>query len=278
MGEPMPPDPPAADAEGGRIEAGALRDFRRGRRLVDLPEPDLIAHVIDNWPRLCELLDFVVTPAIGEPGERGEWDYIFACNVPREYFGLLPGHKPGDIDILVLPVRDGNVVAECAAAIEVKRLALKGPNWTKNVDRYGIKQATGLLAAGFPYVGLLHIVVSLKGPEEFHQPITYAQIVDPITQRYEVLGEGMEDFTGFYAAERQYRRLLAQDIDECIGINCVAIAETLQLGEPEWAHTSSTPKRQAIRNPRASKLLIKNIQTLAKIGQRVTQLRSADRR
>ncbi|MBC2664248.1 hypothetical protein H7F51_01810 [Novosphingobium flavum] len=243
-----------------------------------MPEPALIAHVIDNWPGLYELLDFVVTPAIGDPSERGKWDFFFACNVPREYFGLRPGCQPGDIDVLVVPVRDGKLVAERAAAVEVKRLALKGPNWTKSVDRYGIRQATGLLAAGFPYVGLLHIVVSLDGPEEFHRPITYARIVDPLTGRYEVLGEGQEDLTSFFAAERQYRRLFAQEIDERIGINCVAIAETEKLGEPEWAYTTFTPGRRAIRNPRASKLLIENIQTLTEFWQETSQLRTADQR
>lgn len=249
----------------------------RGQRLADMHEPLLIAHVIDTWPRLYELLDFVVTPAIGDFRTRGEWDFFFAANIPREMLGLKTGRQPGDVDILVVPLKDGRPVGEAAGAVEVKRLALKGPNWTKNVDRYGLRQAEGLLADGFAFAGLLHLIVATEGPPEFHREMGVARITDPVRSTFELVGDEVTDVTGFMAAERQYRRLFARDPHPLLGINCVAVDEIVIDGATA-ASTSVTPGRLAQPNPKASRQLAKNIELFVEVAQERARLRSADRR
>lgn len=101
--------------------------------LLDLPEGQLVRFIVHEAGTLYTFFNFVVEPAIGPPPRRG-WDYLFCAEIPHRDLGLKPG-QPGDIDILIIPKFNGVPRVEFAAAIEVKRLALRGPNWSKNVDR-----------------------------------------------------------------------------------------------------------------------------------------------
>ncbi len=42
---------------------------------------------------------------------------------------------------------------------------------SKNVNTNGVKQVYGLLRDGFPYVGLLHIVIPEPFPKYFHRKL-----------------------------------------------------------------------------------------------------------
>ncbi len=115
----------------------------RGKNIIGLHERDLVYYIVQEASTLYNFFNFVVEPALGPPPRSG-WDYLFFAELPRPYLGLKPG-LPGDIDVLIVPTFEGVPRAEFSAAIEVKRLALRGPNWSKNVDRYGVTQAEGLL-------------------------------------------------------------------------------------------------------------------------------------
>jgi hypothetical protein len=224
--------------------------------LYDLHEKDLVREIVFGSRRLYEFLGFAVTDVHGLRSEDG-WEYLFFGNIPREALGLPRLGQPGDVDLLVVPYRGRELHLGKAAAIEVKRLALKGPRWDKNTDRYGIKQAHGLLAAGFPYVGLLHLVVHAAGPSENHKATLKARVVGQ-NDEIEFEGDRIVDMTGWIAAERQMKRLFSQDIDPAVGINCVSLADVSD--DDEAGVLVGTPQgRRAKKNPRTSRECLRGI-------------------
>jgi hypothetical protein len=247
----------------------------RGKSLIDLPEKQLVRYIIQEASTLYDFLNFVVEPAIGPPPRTG-WNYLFFAEVPRKLFGFGPG-SPGDFDIVVVPTFDGRPQAEMTAAVEVKRLALRGPNWRKNVDRYGVTQAEGLLRCGFPFVGVLHLIVNAPGPTENWKELHRFRVVDEFG-RCEFEGPIMGDMTGIYAAQRQYSRLTLRSPDSPIGLNCVAMTQTSDGNDKHWFHTTDPELRFARRNPRLNPLLLRNIELFATVSQKHSKLRNADAR
>jgi hypothetical protein len=207
------------------------REFIRapGTQLYDLHEHALVREILFGSARLYEFFGFAMTDVHGLKSQDG-WEYLFYGNIPRKDLGLPEAGQPGDIDVLIVPHRDGKVHVDKAAAIEVKRLSLKGPRWHKASDRYGITQANGLLAAGFPYVGVLHLIVHADGPEEnFKETQTYRVIGDD--GRAELEDTNITNMTGWIAAERQLGRLMAQSPHDAIGLNCVSLADVTRRGK-----------------------------------------------
>lgn len=242
--------------------------------LIELPERQLVRFLIQEARTLYDFFNFVVEPALGPPPREG-WDYMFFGEVRREDLGISPG-IPGDIDALIVPMWDGKPVGERAAAIEVKRLALRGPNWSKNVDRYGVSQATGLLRCGFPYVGLLHIIVNNPGPPENWTETEAWRIIDE-HDHIEFVSRQISDLTSIYACERQYARLLGRNPHSAIGLNCVGISDPGFNREAKDRPSIATPSiRKALPNPRVHPTLVKNIESFATAMRPLTRLRNAD--
>ena len=242
--------------------------------LIDLPEAQLVRFLIHEARTLYDFFNFVVEPAIG-PMPRSGWDYLLFAELQRSDLGLRPG-QPGDIDVLIIPKLNGVARVEFAAAIEVKRLALRGPNWAKNVDRYGITQASGLLRCGFSFVGILHLIVHADGPSENWRPVKRARVLDE-EGHIEFVGDDRFDFTGCEAAERQFARLRAQKPDPSIGLNCVSVA----LGELDGAASLGTSEgvhRFASRNPKTHPLMLEHLQLMVDCVAPLAPLRNADAR
>jgi len=235
------------------------------------------------WFILCEVstlyeyFNFVVEPAIGPP-PRIDWDYIFLAEVDRQWLGLNRDGLPGDIDVLIVPTFQGQPRVDLCCAIEVKRLALRGPNWSKNVDRYGISQAHGLLLDGFPFVGILHIVVAAPGPLENRRSLELWQIVDD-QGHAERIGSEMRDMTGYDAAERQLFRLATRSCADEVGINSVAVARSEIDGDDRlWHSTKPSGSRHASLNPHVNLNLLSAIQDLISEHRERIALRPADAR
>ena len=246
-----------------------------GKDLINLPERHLVRYLIQEASTLYQFFNFVVEPALGPPPRNG-WDYMFFAEVPRPDLGLRPG-LPGDIDVLIVPTFRGVPQADFSAAIEVKRLALRGPNWSKNVDRYGISQAEGLLRCGFPFVGILHLIVNAPGPAENWRNLHQYRVLDNFGSA-EFEGEAPGDMTGFLAAQRQFGRLLHRQPDPIIGLNCLAITQSSDSKGKSWFAFTDPEKRFASRSPRTHPILLKNIELLAKWAKDYAPLRNADLR
>jgi len=147
----------------------------RPGNLVDASEANLIKYVLAQCRRLYDLFGFVVDPALGFPREG--WDYRILCNVDRALLALDPALKPGDIDIIIVPTKTDRLYVEYAMAVEVKRLYLPLDKRWRDTNSSGIAQARGLLRDGFPFVGILHLVLAETSPRTEWQKVMTAWIV-----------------------------------------------------------------------------------------------------
>lgn len=229
---------------------------RNQRSLIDLPERELVWFIINEVFSLYEFFNFVVEPAIGPPPRKG-WDFIYLAEVKRHWLGLSQSGLPGDVDVLIVPTFNNCARLDLSCAIEVKRLALRGPNWQKNVDRYGISQARGLLADGFPFVGVLHVVVSEEGPADYKRELEQWRVIDD-QGHIERIGPVWVDMAGYEAAERQILRLASRDCPLEVGINSIAIMRK-DGAEHLWISTRPTGTRHAKANPAVNRDLLRGI-------------------
>lgn len=232
-------------------EAPGPRGFIRSsdKDLFALSENELIREILQGSQRLYEFFGFAMTDVHDLKSEEG-WNYIFLGNIDRVEFGLSREGQPGDIDLLIIPHRNDQLHVGKAAAIEIKRLSLRHPRWDRSSDRYGVTQANGLIDAGFPYVGILHLVVHERGPSENHREMMSFRVLDN-EGRAALEKLATVDTTGFIACERQLGRLLAQAPNPVIGLNCVSITEIIHQGHPSLM-VGAPHGRTAKRNPRAS--------------------------
>lgn len=195
--------------------------------LINVPEQALVRAVLEKLRRTYDAFGFVfdrVRP------DQGGWQYLFLCEVSRRSLGLDPRLQPGDFDIIIVPSAKGRLVTERAAAIEVKRLPLRAGVLGKNVGRYGITQALGLIRDGFPLVGILHIIVTEPGPPEHMRDLQQWRVLDE-EQHVEYVRDFRADITGSLAADLQIHRLKANVCDERIGYNAIAFQRSRSDGE-----------------------------------------------
>lgn len=177
--------------------------------------------------------------------------YKVAINVLRSDFGFKDDKKPGDFDILVLPMVLDKPSFERLCAIEVKvarPIRLK-PN--KSSKSMGSKQVKGLIEDGFPYIGLIHISMPepLKGDEI--QTLTHVYMDSKKKNRGEV--ELPFDYFSWATSENQMNRMKALDLPEFIGINSLGINASKIGGYLINYHMNHTEDELASYNPYAKK-------------------------
>lgn len=238
--------------------SGSGSRFRRtpNRELFDMSEQELVREILFRSQRSYEFFGFVMTDVHGLKAE-DDWAYLFFGNVPRTDLGLSRLGQPGDIDVIIIPHQDDCLYIGMTAVLEIKRLSLRSPRWHKSTDRLGITQANGLLEAGFPYVGILHVVVHDTGPPENHINMMTARVVNPDGHAI-FEGETLVDMTGTISCERQLGRLLANNPDPAIGLNCVSLNDVELLGE-RGVSIGMPHGRPAMKNPNASATCLNNI-------------------
>ncbi len=74
--------------------------------------------------------------------------------------------NPGDVDLLIIPYSDGQLLLSRTVAVEVKIVRASYANPGKSPNKFGLTQGSGLLEAGFPNAALLHLITSNTSPEE----------------------------------------------------------------------------------------------------------------
>lgn len=227
--------------------------------LIDLPEPSLVHFVLEKLERTYDAFGFLFDDVFRY--DRKGWQYLFLAGVPRSMLGLDPRLQPGDIDVLIVPSRDGVIATEFIAGVEVKRLPLRNGVLGKNVDRYGVTQAKGLMRDGFPLVGILHIVVNEAGPPEHIREVEMWKVVNSESQEIEFSHKQLVDMTGSMAADLQIDRLTSRDIGEYMGFNAIALQRLshTKLGFQPFPSYG----RMARLNPNPSLKLLSAIRALA---------------
>ncbi|OAI08149.1 hypothetical protein A1353_05790 [Methylomonas methanica] len=189
-------------------------------------------------------------------------DVLIASNVLRENLGLPAEQKPGDIDFLIVPY-NGNLMLEKTIAIELKivRPTINKPG--KNANSMGVTQAKGLLRDGFPFVGLIHVVIPEALPKALHVrvPLKHWESDGYGGGELKDTGETLcfDPFPGV-CAQRQEGRILISDLPEDISYRVIG----LDLKDDDMAGSGCTYGEQRIGklNRNFSSNLLEKIQSL----------------
>lgn len=128
--------------------------------------------------------------------------------------------KPGDVDLLIVPYWEDELILDQTLAIEIKAIRANYANQGKSPNGLGFTQAKGLMNIGFPYVGVGHLIVSDKSPPEMWRPMHCARILDE-HGAVEMLPIVDVDWMPMHLTERAFGRLQAASDEPCIGL-CAA--------------------------------------------------------
>ena len=95
---------------------------------------------------------------------------------------IVPGLTfPGDIDVLVIPYENDELVLSNTLAVEIKIVRASFIRQGKSPNQFGFSQAKALLAAGFPYVAVGHLITSDRSPSNAWRDVGVTKIIDADT-------------------------------------------------------------------------------------------------
>lgn len=153
---------------------------------------------------------------------------------------LSPGAtKPGDIDLLVVPYEGDQLVLHRTLALEVKVIRASFARPGRSPNEYGVSQARALRSLGFPFVGLIHLIVSDESPRDAWITLQAYEVLD----RAGNLGPAMSrdvDGLPFVLIDRAFGRLRVVCPDEDIGIAAAFVryadqAVAARYGAAAWS-------------------------------------------
>lgn len=85
--------------------------------------------------------------------------------------------NPGDIDIVIIPYEEDELILENTLTVEVKVVRAKFINQGKSPNEFGFSQAGHLLNLGFPYAAVAHLIVSDESPQNHWRETKIFEIV-----------------------------------------------------------------------------------------------------
>jgi hypothetical protein len=192
---------------------------------IDLTsEHGLVRHIASNARALASLARFMLDTVFDHPEYPFSQGVYVASNVLRRDLGLDPKGKPGDIDLLLIPGGGSGPDASRTMAIEVKVVRPTITNPSRNSNSYGRSQVAGLLRDGFPFVGLLHIVIPEKLPPNMLTDIPFMSSSLGPDGEPVMTGETMKvDMFPIAASKRQHSRLLSLGVPSSVAFTSVGI-------------------------------------------------------
>lgn len=125
---------------------------------------------------------------------------------------------PGDIDLLIIPYENDQLLVSKTIAIELKVIRAKFVKQQKSPNEYGFSQAKGLLKAGFPYVAVMHLIISDESPIDSWRDVLIAQVVNAESGEIKVLETIKKDMMPTSLMERAFGRLISNCPDGRIGL------------------------------------------------------------
>lgn len=103
---------------------------------------------------------------------------VFVSPLVRTEDIVSDARNPGDIDVLVIPYENRELVLDRVLAIEVKAVRAKFSQPGKSPNQFGFSQASSLLDLGFPYVAVAHLIISDISPEEHWHEMLSAKVLN----------------------------------------------------------------------------------------------------
>ncbi|MFG6667492.1 hypothetical protein ACGK9R_10320 [Halomonas sp. HNIBRBA4712] len=85
---------------------------------------------------------------------------------------------PGDIDLLIIPYDKEHLLLSQTLVVELKIVRATFIRQDRSPNQFGFSQAQALLACGFPYAGVAHVIVSDESPESAWREVYEATILD----------------------------------------------------------------------------------------------------
>jgi hypothetical protein len=256
-----------------------IEDHHKRRKTVEvlgkITEPQLIRFLMANEGVFHWTLDFMLQGAFEHIGPviippKPDFDsLLIALEVPRDELQLNPDQAPGDIDMLIVPRNEDHILYGKTMAVEVKvvRPTIEKPS--KNANSLGQTQSNKLVKGGFPYVGLLHLIIPEPSPEYMLTELTVRT-----ASGFKHLKEGRpappppkkEKFDLFpvYATERQLGRLKKMRLPDFVGFNPVDLSIRAKEENGQTYLTIISygiqQHREAKRNPNCSQETLRLIE------------------
>ena len=134
---------------------------------------------------------------------------------------------PGDVDLLIIPYESNKLIVSKSLAIEVKVIRAKFIKQQKSPNDFGFSQAQGLLDAGFPYVAVMHLIISDQSPEDKWKEVMMSRVINADTGEIELIGTVKQDLMPVDLMERAYGRLNTNCPNDNLGL----LASYLELKE-----------------------------------------------
>ena len=128
--------------------------------------------------------------------------------------------KPGDIDLLIIPYEDEELVLDQVLAVEIKIIQATFLKQGKSPGGMGFSQANGLIRMGFPHVAVAHLIVSDESPEETWKPMGVFRVLNS-DGLLEPLPDQNVDHMPVHLMQRALRRMQAHSPVPQIG--CAAV-------------------------------------------------------
>jgi hypothetical protein len=125
---------------------------------------------------------------------------------------------PGDIDLLIIPYRNDDLIISRSLAIELKIVRAKFTKQGKSPNEFGFSQATSLLKWGFPYAAVGHLIVSDSSPIEHWRTVLETKVIDSASGKIETPWKISKDMMPSDLIDRCYNRLEKNCSCEYLGL------------------------------------------------------------
>jgi hypothetical protein len=223
-------------------------------------EAPVLLRAIDSISTFSNLTGFALRGAFHSLEHCYARDVLVAVNVPRQLLGLDAKGCPGDIDLLLVPLGD-SLMADRAIGIEVKVVRPTMENPSRNANSTGQKQALGLVRDGFPFVGLAHICIPERLPDELHLRVPWMSTKFGPKGEVQMLDKHMNvDPFPLICAQRQFGRLRAMNLPREVGYKVLSVE--LSRDGQRFAGYNMNEEKMPLRNPCSSPALVDAVRQL----------------
>ena len=152
---------------------------------------------------------------------------------------------PGDIDLLLIPYDNNELIVSETLAIEIKIVRARYLKQGNAPNEFGFSQAKAILSHGFPYSAVAHLVVSDTSPIEAWRPTMVTTVLNAETGTIDTLKKINMDMLPIDLINRSFGRLKANCENESLGLLAAYISRD---SESLWLPSG----RAATKNPQFS--------------------------
>ncbi len=147
---------------------------------------------------------------------------VLICPITKTE-SLFHGQKfPGDIDLIVIPYEQDILILDKTMTAEIKIIRASYNRQDRSPNEFGYSQCRSLLELGFPYVSLVHVIVSDRSPEEAWEDVPAYRIIND-QGKAESAGMERMDTMPWRLIERAFGRLTKNAGTELIGLSATYV-------------------------------------------------------